>query len=75
VGGCGRTDFPGGNTEALWRSLQRLTTLPEETVVYPGHNYGQTPTSSIGREMLENPYLRCRTFEEFRGLREKRRAG
>jgi glyoxylase-like metal-dependent hydrolase (beta-lactamase superfamily II) len=73
VGGCGRTDFPGGDTGALWGSLQRLLALPEETRVYPGHNYGSTPTSTIGREALENPYLRCRTFEEFRALRERRR--
>lgn len=73
VGGCGRTDFPGGNTAELWRSLQRLMALPEETRVYPGHNYGSTPTSTIGREILENPYLRCATFEEFRELRERKR--
>jgi hydroxyacylglutathione hydrolase len=75
VGGCGRTDFPGGSTAALWESLQRLGALPEETRVYPGHNYGSTPTSTIGRELLENPYLRCRTFEEFRDLRERTRKG
>lgn len=71
VGGCGRTDLAGGNTANLWRSLQRLTALPEETRVYPGHDYGTTPTSSIGRELLENPYLRCRDYEEFRTLRER----
>jgi hydroxyacylglutathione hydrolase len=70
VGSCGRTDFPGGDTAALWRSLQRLMALPEETRVYPGHDYGPRPTSTIGREMLENRYLRCRTVEDFRALRE-----
>jgi len=74
VGGCGRTDFPGGNTAEMWQSLQRLMQLPEETRVYPGHNYGATPTSSIGSETLTNPYLRCATFEEFRALRERRRS-
>jgi glyoxylase-like metal-dependent hydrolase (beta-lactamase superfamily II) len=73
VGGCGRTDFPGGSTAALWQSLQRLAALPEETRVYPGHNYGRTPTSTIGREREENPYLRCKSFEEFRALRERPR--
>ncbi len=71
VGGCGRTDFPGGSTAALWESLQRLAALPEETRIYPGHDYGSTPTSTIGRELLENPYLRCGTFEEFKRLRER----
>ena len=46
VGGCGRTDFPGGDAPTLWKSLQRLAALPEETRVYPGHDYGQTPTST-----------------------------
>lgn len=73
VGGCGRTDFPGGSTAEMWRSLQRLSALPEETRVYPGHDYGPTPTSTIGRELLENPYLRCETYEEFRQLRERKR--
>jgi glyoxylase-like metal-dependent hydrolase (beta-lactamase superfamily II) len=73
VGGCGRTDFPGGDTAALWRSLQRLAALPEETRVYPGHNYGDTPTSTISRELAENRFLRCPTYEDFRQLRERKR--
>jgi hydroxyacylglutathione hydrolase len=73
VGGCGRTDFTGGDPALMWQSLQRLITLPEETRVYPGHDYGTTPTSTIGREMLENPYLRCATLEDFRALRDRRR--
>ena len=73
VGGCGRTDFQGGDTAEMWQSLQRLMRLPEETRVYPGHNYGETPTSTIGHETRSNPYLRCATFEEFRALRERTR--
>ena len=71
VDGCGRTDFPGGNTRALWDSLQRLLALPEETRVYPGHDYGRFSTSTMSRESLENPYLRCRSFEAFQALRER----
>jgi glyoxylase-like metal-dependent hydrolase (beta-lactamase superfamily II) len=73
VGGCGRTDFTGGDTEAMWHSLQRLMQLPEETRVYPGHNYGETITSTIGHETRTNPFLRCATFDEFRALRERKR--
>jgi glyoxylase-like metal-dependent hydrolase (beta-lactamase superfamily II) len=73
VGGCGRTDFPGGDPAQLWRSLQRIAALPEETRVYPGHDYGSTPTSTVGRELLENVYLRCATLDDFRALRERRR--
>jgi hydroxyacylglutathione hydrolase len=74
VGGCGRTDFAGGDTATMWRSLQRVMALPEETRVYPGHDYGSTPTSTLGHELRTNPYLRCQTFEEFRALRERKRA-
>jgi glyoxylase-like metal-dependent hydrolase (beta-lactamase superfamily II) len=74
VGGCGRTDFPGGDTAEMWKSLQRLMLLPEETRVYPGHDYGDTPTSTIAHEIRTNRFLRCATFEEFRALREKKRA-
>jgi len=73
VGGCGRTDFQGGDTATMWRSLQRVAALPEETRVYPGHDYGPTPTSTIGHELRTNPYLLCKTFEEFRALRERKR--
>src|SRR5205807_6884030 len=69
VGGCGRTDFPGGDPRVLWHSLQRLARLPEETRVYPGHDYGQTPTSTIGWELSTNPYLLCQNEEEFVALR------
>lgn len=73
VRGCGRTDFPGGDSQGMWQSLQRLAALPEETRIYPGHDYGPTPTSSIATETLENPYLRCKSYEEFRRLRAGRR--
>jgi glyoxylase-like metal-dependent hydrolase (beta-lactamase superfamily II) len=74
VGGCGRTDFQGGDTAAMWKSLQRLMRLPEETRVYPGHDYGETPTSTIAHEIRTNRFLRCATFEEFRALRERPRS-
>jgi hydroxyacylglutathione hydrolase len=74
VGGCGRTDFPGGDAPTLWRSLQRLASLPEETRVYPGHDYGQTPTSTIGWEKTTNPYLLCKSEAEFVALRTGKNA-
>jgi len=59
VEAVGRTDFPGGSWEVMSDSIQRkLCTLPDETVVLPGHNYGPTPTSTIGHEKRFNPFLR-----------------
>ena len=59
VGSCGRAASPGADTSALYRSLQRLAALPEETRIYPGHDYGRAPTSTIGLEREQNRYLRC----------------
>ena len=58
VGGVGRTDLPGGSFEQLQASIRnRLFTLPDDTIVLPGHNYGSTPTSTIGREKRENVFV------------------
>jgi len=72
VGECGRTDLPGGDPSEMYDSLQRrLVALDDALVVLPGHDYGATPTSTIGREKKENYVLEPRTREEFiRFLRE-----
>ncbi len=58
VGGVGRTDLPGGSFQVLQASIRnRLFTLPDDTIVLPGHNYGFTPTSTIGREKRENMFV------------------
>ena len=58
VGGVGRTDLPGGSWPLMLRSIQtKLLTLPDETIVLPGHNYGTAPTSTIKNERLNNPFL------------------
>jgi len=59
VEGLGRTDLPGGSWDVMYQSImQRLMTLPDETVVLPGHNYGRTATSTIQNERTNNPFLR-----------------
>ena len=58
VGAVGRTDLGGASLDQLLQSLEeKLLPLPEETVVLPGHDYGETPTSTLGREKRENPYI------------------
>jgi hydroxyacylglutathione hydrolase len=74
VGFCGRSDFAGGDAATLYRSLRRLADLPEETRVWPGHDYGKTPSSTIGWERTTNPYLLCRSEEEFVALRTGKNA-
>jgi len=59
VGSVGRTDFPGSSWNALEASIRKkLYVLPGETVVFPGHNYGSTPTSTIQYERRHNPFVR-----------------
>ncbi len=66
VGECGRTDLPGGDPSAMYDSLLgRVVRLDDALVVLPGHDYGITPTSTIGREKRENYTLQPRTREEF----------
>jgi hydroxyacylglutathione hydrolase len=58
VGAVGRTDLPGGSWSVLHHSIMdKLATLPEDTKVLPGHNYGTTPTSTIGYEKKHNPFM------------------
>lgn len=57
VGSIGRTDLPGASLPVMLESLKFLMTLPEETIVCPGHDYGDRPTSTIGRERKTNVYV------------------
>ena len=66
IGGCGRTDFQGGDAGALYDCItQRLFTLPDETIVYPGHDYQGRWISSIKQERTNNPRLTGKTRAEF----------
>ena len=58
VGAVGRTDFPGGSFDTLLQSIKnKILTLPDETIIWPGHDYGETPTSTVARERRKNPYI------------------
>lgn len=72
VDGCGRTDLPGGDSGTLYDSLfSKVVRLRDATVVLPGHDYGPTPTSTIGREKAHSEVLKPRTKAEFiRWMRE-----
>lgn len=63
---CGRTDFQGGDPAALWDSITRkLFALPDETVVWPGHDYKGHTASSIGEEKRHNSRVAGRSREAF----------
>lgn len=66
VGECGRTDLNGGNAGEMYESLfNKILWLPDSVEVYPGHDYGSKPSSTIGDERLSNYTLKKRTKEEF----------
>ena len=69
INGCGRTDFQGGDAGVLFDSItQQLFTMPDETLVYPGHDYNGRRVSSIGQEKAINPRLSNATREAFTTL-------
>jgi glyoxylase-like metal-dependent hydrolase (beta-lactamase superfamily II) len=65
VGSCGRTDLPGSDPAALYESLKTLQSLPDDTVLHPGHNYADRSTSTIGHEKRRNPFLRFDSLAGF----------
>jgi glyoxylase-like metal-dependent hydrolase (beta-lactamase superfamily II) len=66
IRGCGRTDFQNGNPSELYDSITHvLFGLPDETVVYPGHDYRGRTVSTIGEERRFNPRLAGKSREQF----------
>ena len=67
--GCGRTDLPGGDSDALYESLtQRLAKLPDETVLYPGHMYSSDSYATMGQTRSSNYVFRLPTLEQWRTM-------
>lgn len=64
IGGCGRTDLPGGSAESQWDSLRRLEGLSNEIRVYPGHDYREA-VSTLGDEKQKNPRMTIASRDEF----------
>ena len=63
---CGRCDMPDSDPKKLYDSLsRRLKTLDDSTILCPGHNYAEVPTSTIGEEKQANPYLQPSTLSDF----------
>jgi hydroxyacylglutathione hydrolase len=57
VNACGRCDLAGGDPEQMFQSLKRVSELPDDVRLFPGHDYGDVPISSIARERERNPYF------------------
>jgi glyoxylase-like metal-dependent hydrolase (beta-lactamase superfamily II) len=66
IGSCGRVDLPGSDPKQMYDSLtNKLRALPDETVLYPGHDYADRPTSTIGEEKRRNVCMRFEQLDDF----------
>lgn len=68
VGTVGRSDFPHSSPRDFFHSIKKIKALDDETVFYPGHDYGTTPTNTLGREKKTNPFLLTDKLEDFLSL-------
>ena len=67
--GCGRTDLPGADPDAMYESLtQRLATVPDDTVLYPGHLYSPEPSAPLGDVRRRNYVFRLPTLDQWRTM-------
>jgi glyoxylase-like metal-dependent hydrolase (beta-lactamase superfamily II) len=66
IGDCGRTDLPGGNPTQMFTTLhEKILFLPDELIVYPGHDYGEKPFDTLGNQKRTNKTLLARNLKEF----------
>ena len=66
INSCGRVDLPGSNPQDMYYSLtQTLAKLPDDTLLFPGHDYGEKPFATMGEQKKRNVFLRFRTLQEF----------
>jgi glyoxylase-like metal-dependent hydrolase (beta-lactamase superfamily II) len=69
IGGCGRVDLPGSDPSQMYYSLtQVLAKLPDDTILYPGHDYSSKPVSTIGQEKRDNYYMNIPNLETWQLL-------
>ena len=66
--GCGRTDFPGGNVDEMFRSLQQLAKLPGDPTVFPGHWYSTEPSAALEDVKRTNYVYRASNLDQWRAV-------
>ena len=66
INGCGRVDLPGSDVEDMYYSIQKLASLPDDTLLLPGHNYSEVPHATMAETKKMNPYMRIKDLEGWR---------
>ena len=73
IGSVGRTDFQNGSPESMFDTLQKLKNLPDNTIIFPAHDYNEKKSSTIGREKETNPFMKETNKDVFvRNARSKK---
>ena len=66
INSCGRVDLPGSSPEDMYYSLtQKLARLPDDTILYPGHNYAEKPFATLAEQKQHNMFLRFQSLPDF----------
>ena len=68
IQGCGRVDLPGSDSEQMYNSLKHLSSLPDETVLYPGHHYSEEECSTLGEVKEKNVHMRIADLDTWKQL-------
>ena len=68
INGCGRVDLPGSNSEDMYHSMCKLCSLPDGTLLLPGHNYGHVPNATMGETKQMNTYLRIDDIDTWKTI-------
>ena len=68
IQGCGRVDLPGSNSDQMYNSLQHLSSLPNETILYPGHHYSEEESATLGEVKEKNVHMRITDMETWKEL-------
>mgnify|MGYP000529984658 CR=1 FL=1 len=68
IDGCGRVDLPGSNSEDMYHSIQKLASLPDDTILLPGHNYSAVPHATMGDTKQHNTYMRINDLETWKTM-------
>ena len=72
IGSVGRTDFQNGSPESMFDTLQKLKSLPDKTLLFPGHDYHEKRSSTLAKEKQENPFLKENNKDAFvKNMRSK----
>jgi len=66
INGCGRVDLPGSDVDDMYHSIQKLASLPDDTLLLPGHNYSDVPHATLAETKQQNVYMRIPDLDSWR---------